>query len=77
MEFLFNLHVTKLSFIVLGGIVVSVLAIGHKVRGFKSGRGRWIFMGDKNPEHALSWGEVKPSATCGNILWHFKEPFEV
>jgi hypothetical protein len=26
----------------LGGVVVSVLATGPKVRGFKSGRGRWI-----------------------------------
>jgi hypothetical protein len=27
----------------------SVLATGPKVRGFKLGRGRWIFKGDKNP----------------------------
>jgi hypothetical protein len=26
----------------LGGLVVSVLATGPKVRGFKPGRGRWI-----------------------------------
>jgi hypothetical protein len=26
----------------LGGVVVSVLATGPKVRGFKPGRGRWI-----------------------------------
>jgi hypothetical protein len=32
----------------LGGLVVSVLAT--KVRGFDP-RGRWIFKGDKNPEH--------------------------
>jgi hypothetical protein len=35
----------------LGGLVVSVLAIGPKVRGFDPDRGRWIFKGDKNPEH--------------------------
>jgi hypothetical protein len=35
--------------IVLGGVMVSVLATGPKVRGFKPGRGRWIFKGDKNP----------------------------
>jgi hypothetical protein len=36
----------------LGGLVVSVLATGPKVRGFDPGRGRWIFFkGDKNPEH--------------------------
>jgi hypothetical protein len=30
---------------------VNVLATGPKVRGFDSDRGRWIFKGDKNPEH--------------------------
>jgi hypothetical protein len=35
----------------LGGQVVSVLATGRKVRGFDPDRGRWIFKGDKNPEH--------------------------
>jgi hypothetical protein len=33
----------------LGGLVVSVLATGPKVRGFNPGRGRWIAKGDKNP----------------------------
>jgi hypothetical protein len=33
--------------VALGGLVVSVLAAGFKVRGFKPGRGRWIFKGDK------------------------------
>jgi hypothetical protein len=28
--------------VVLGGLVVSVLATGPNVRGFKPGRGRWI-----------------------------------
>jgi hypothetical protein len=28
--------------IALGGVVVSVLATGPKVRGFNPGRGRWI-----------------------------------
>ena len=40
--------------VALGGLVVSVLATGPKVRGFDPDRGRWIFKGDKNPE-------VKPS----------------
>jgi hypothetical protein len=31
--------------------VVSVIATGPKVRGFNLDRGRWIFKGDKNPEH--------------------------
>jgi hypothetical protein len=34
--------------VLLGGIVVIVLAIGAKFRGFKPRRGRWIFKGDKN-----------------------------
>jgi hypothetical protein len=28
--------------VALGGVVVSVLVTGPKVRGFKTGRGRWI-----------------------------------
>jgi hypothetical protein len=28
--------------VALGGLVVSVLATGPKIRGFKPGRGRWI-----------------------------------
>jgi hypothetical protein len=35
----------------LGGLVVSVLVTGPKVRGFDPDRGRWIFKGDKNPEN--------------------------
>jgi hypothetical protein len=33
--------------VLLGGLAVSVLAIGRKARGFKSSRGRWTFKGDK------------------------------
>jgi hypothetical protein len=35
--------------VVVGGVMVTVLLIRTKVRGFKSGRERWIFKGDKNP----------------------------
>jgi hypothetical protein len=34
--------VVKRSSVALGGVVVSVLTTGPKVRGFKPGRGRWI-----------------------------------
>ena len=34
--------------VVLGGLVVSVLATGPKVRGFDPDRCRWIFKGDKS-----------------------------
>jgi hypothetical protein len=40
---------TSVSEVFLGGLVVSVLSIGPKVRGFKPGRGLWIFKGDKIP----------------------------
>jgi hypothetical protein len=36
--------------------VVSVLATGPKVRGFNPGRSRWVFKGDKNPDHFLRSG---------------------
>jgi hypothetical protein len=38
------------AFLVAGGcLVVSVLAMGHKVREFKPGKERLNFKGDKNP----------------------------
>jgi hypothetical protein len=46
--------------------VVSVLAIGPKVRGLKPGRGQRIFNGDKNLLHR----ESKPSVPCRKILRH-------
>jgi hypothetical protein len=39
----------QLQLVDLGGLVVSMLATGPKVRGFDPDRGRWIFKGDKNP----------------------------
>jgi hypothetical protein len=50
--------------VALGGLVVSVLATGPKVRGFKPGRGRWIFKGDKIRSTPSFGGEVKPSVPC-------------
>jgi hypothetical protein len=37
--------------VLLGGLMVIVVAIGPMVCGFKPGRERWIFKGDKNPQH--------------------------
>ena len=34
-----------------GGSVVIIFATGFEVRGFKPGRGRWIFSERKNPEY--------------------------
>jgi len=36
-----------------GGLGVSVLAFGTQVRGFKPGRNRRIFKGEKNPQHTF------------------------
>jgi hypothetical protein len=49
----FHTYVSILHEDVLGGVMISVLAIGPKVRGFNPGRGQWIFNGDKNPQHAF------------------------
>jgi hypothetical protein len=56
------------------GVMISILAIGPKVRGFKPGRGRWIFKGDKNQWTDFYAGEVKPSAPCFKSSWRVKEP---
>jgi hypothetical protein len=40
-------YIPSLILVVLGGLVVSVIATGPKVRGFDPGRGR--SKGDKNP----------------------------
>jgi hypothetical protein len=37
-----------MAIVVSGGVMVIVLAIAPKVRGFKSGRGQWVFNDDKN-----------------------------
>jgi hypothetical protein len=53
-----------------------VLAIGLKVYGFKTDRGRWIYKGDKNPLHVFL-RRTQPSAPCCKILQRIKEPFEI
>jgi hypothetical protein len=45
--------------VVVGDLVVSVLALGSKVRGFKPDRGRWSYNGDKSPQHAFLRGGIK------------------
>jgi hypothetical protein len=62
--------------VVLGGLVVSVLVIEQKVRGFKPGRRRWIFKGDKVRSTPSFREEIKPSVPCRKILRHAKEPYE-
>jgi hypothetical protein len=55
--------------------VVSVLATGPKVRGFKPGQGREDFKGDKIRSTPSFGGEVKPSVPCRRLR-HIKEPYE-
>jgi hypothetical protein len=50
--------------VALGGPVVSVLATGPKVRGFKPGRGRWILRVIKIRSTPSFGDEVKPSVPC-------------
>jgi hypothetical protein len=48
--------------------VVSMLATGAKVRGFKAGRSDGLFKGST---HSFGW-EVKPEAPRRKILLHVK-----
>ena len=47
-----------------GGLVVSMLASGTQVCGFKPGRSRWIFTVVKVLSMPSSGGEVKESVPC-------------
>ena len=47
-----------------GGLVVSMLAFGNQVCGFKPDRSRWIFTGVKILSMPSSGGEVKESVPC-------------
>jgi hypothetical protein len=62
---------------IISGLVVTVLPIGPKVRGFKSDRGQWIFKSDKIRNTPSFVGDVKPSALCLKALRHVKKHFEV
>jgi hypothetical protein len=55
--------------------VVSVLATGPKVRGFKPGRGRRIFKGDKIRSTPSFGGEVSRRSHVVDLR-HVKEPYE-
>jgi hypothetical protein len=57
-----------------GGLMVSVLDIGPKVRGFKRCRGRFIFKGDTSSTTSFG-GEVKPSVACRSTLLHVEESY--
>jgi hypothetical protein len=55
--------------------MVSVLATGHKGRGFTSSQGDGILRAIKiRSTPSFGW-EVKPEVPCHKILWHVKDPF--
>ena len=56
-----------------GGLGVSVLASGTRVRGFKPGQSRRNFQGEKILSKSSFGGEVKPSVPCRNLR-HVKDP---
>jgi hypothetical protein len=56
--------------------MVIVLAIGPKVRGFKPGRVRWIFKGDKSPQHTFLRKGSEAVDPMSNFFRHVKEAFE-
>jgi hypothetical protein len=60
-----------------GGLVVSMLASGTRVRGFKPSLSRWIFFGHKNPQHAFLWKGSKAVCPMSQICGMIKNPCEV
>jgi hypothetical protein len=59
--------------------MVSVLAIGSKVRAFKPRRGEGFLKAIKSAACSPSGGggRIKPSAPCGKILRHVENKFKV
>jgi hypothetical protein len=59
---LFNLFsssfILTLIFVVLGGEILIMLAVGRKVRRLKPAREQWIFKDDKSPYHDFILGEA-------------------
>jgi hypothetical protein len=51
-----------------GGLVVSMLASGSRVRGFKPGQGRWIFTSVKILSMPSFGGEVEVSVPCPSFV---------
>jgi molybdopterin-binding protein len=56
-EFISSDVMTAFSTVTLGGLVVSMLATGLKVRGFKPGRGRWVLRVIKSVARLSSEGK--------------------
>jgi hypothetical protein len=58
----------------LCGLVVSTLASGTRVHGFKPGRSRRIFSGEKNPLHAFLRKGSKAVCPMSQICGMLKNP---
>jgi hypothetical protein len=56
--------------------MISVLAVGPRVRGFKPGRGDVFLTAIKIRSTASFGGEVKPETPCRKILRHVKYHFK-
>jgi hypothetical protein len=70
-----NWYKVTCLFVVLDGLVVIVLAIGLKVRGFNPGRGTrndGFLRAIKISSTTSSAGEVESSCTCRKILLNVK-----
>jgi hypothetical protein len=61
--------------VALGGLVVSVLATGPKVHGFKPGRGLWILRVIKFAARLPSEGKYSRRSHVGDLR-HDKEPYK-
>jgi hypothetical protein len=61
----------------LGGVVISVLAIGPKVCGFKPGRSNGLLRTIKIRSKPSFGAEVKPEAPFRKILRHVKNHLQV
>jgi hypothetical protein len=57
----------------LGGVMASVIATGHKGRGFEAGQSDGLLRAIKTRSTpSLSW-EVKLEVPCRKILFHVKD----
>jgi hypothetical protein len=62
------------ALVILGGVMVSVLAILPKVFGFNPSWRQQILRAIKTCSTPYFGGVVKPLAPCHKILWHVKQP---
>jgi hypothetical protein len=71
-----NWYQLKGPTVVFGG-VISVFAVGPKVRGLNPGRGDGFLRAIKIRSTSSFGGEVKPEAPFRKILRNVKKPFQV